>query len=342
VLAVGFGSLGARMAAQEADSAEHNRALRLLARIPMPQMSGTWDHLSADPATSRLFLSAQDDHAVDVVDLATERPILRIVGSFNRPQGECYVPGLNKLVITNGRDGTCRIISGTTYRVLDSVQLSLGADMIEFDPRTRYLYIDHGGNDSKRGPGMLAIVDAVSDKLVGNIGTDFRPAAMALEKSGPRIYVILPGKNQVAVIDRTTRRIVDRFPVGGRPASMTFDEGHRRLFVPSRTIPGKNPGQHLFVIDADSGKTVATVPCMDGIESMFYDAALRRLYVTGLEGFAEIYQQADPDTYTSIARIPTGPGAGTSQFIPELNRYCVALSPQDKQVSQIWVFEPIP
>jgi DNA-binding beta-propeller fold protein YncE len=213
--------------------------------------------------------------------------------------------------------------------------------MIGFDPGTKRLYVDNGGTDSKRGPGSLAVIDAETGQLIGRVATEFRPAAMALERSGPRLYVILPGEGQVAVVDRRAGAIVARFAVGGRPASLALDEGDRRLFVPGRTIPGTNPGQRLFVLDADSGRTVASVPCEDGIESLFYDAALRRLYATGLQGFIEIFQQDDPDRCRLLARIPTGPGAGTSEFIPELNRYCVALSPRGKQPAEIWVFEPV-
>ena len=143
-----------------------NPALRLVGRIPMSHMSGTWDHLAADAKTGRLFLSAQEDHAVDVVDLRAARPILRMIGNFNRPQGQFYVPELNKLVVTNGKDGTAKIFRGDTYELTTTIPLSLGADMMEYDPRTKYLYVEHGGRDSNRGPGKLSIIDAVSEKVV--------------------------------------------------------------------------------------------------------------------------------------------------------------------------------
>ena len=40
-------------------SAENNAALALVGRIPVPNMTGTWDHLTVDLATDRLFASAQ-------------------------------------------------------------------------------------------------------------------------------------------------------------------------------------------------------------------------------------------------------------------------------------------
>lgn len=316
--------------------------LRLVAKIPMPQMKGTWDHLAADPKTGRLFLSAQEDHAVDVVDLKTNQPVHRISGFFNRPQGEYYVPDLDKLVVTNGKDGTCKFLKGDTYELLGSIQLSLGADMIEYDPQTKTLYVESGGTDSKRGPGKLTLIDAVSGERVGEIVTDFRAAAMAMEKDSPRLYVALPGANQIAVIDRETRAFVARFDVGGRPASMALDEKTHRLFVATRTF-GNNPGPARFVVlDTASGKILASLDSTDATENMFFDAAHGRIYTSSLEGAIQIYRQIDPDHYKSVGRIAAPPHAGTSQFIPELNRFCVAISPHENQVSQVWVFEAIP
>jgi len=316
--------------------------LRLVARIPMPQMSGTWDHLTADPRTARLFLSAQEDHAVDVVDLTTNRPIHRIAGFFNRPQGEYYVAGLDKLVVTNGKDGTCKLLRGDTYELLGSIQLSLGADMIDYDPATKLLYVESGGKDSNRGPGKLTLIDAIAGTPVGEIVTDFRAAAMAMEKSGPRLYVALPGANQIAVIDRPTRTITARFDVTGRPASMALDETGRRLFVATRTFAGDPRPPRFLVLDTDNGQTLASLDCTDATENMFFDAAHHRIYTSSLAGAIQVYRQLDADHYRSAGQIAASPHAGTSQFIPELNRFCVALAPHENQVSQIWVFETIP
>jgi hypothetical protein len=319
-----------------------NPALRLVARIAMPHMSGTWDHLAADAKTARLFLSAQEDHAVDIVDLRAARPILRMIGNFNRPQGQFYIPELNKLVVTNGKDGTAKIFRGDTYQLTTTIPLSLGADMMEYDPNTKYLYVEHGGRDSNRGPGKLSVVDAVSETVVGSIDTDLRSASLAIETSRPRLYDALPGANQVAVIDTNARQIVKRFDLPGRPASLALDERNHRLFVATRSVAGNRTPPTFLVLDTESGKAVATLEGIDGSEGLWYDAPHRRIYSTGLEGYVQAYQQVDPDHYAVLATIRTRDHAGTSQFIPELNRLCVALAPHDHEAAEVWIFEPLP
>ena len=316
--------------------------LRLIAKIALPQMTGTWDHLAADPRRAHLFLSAQEDHAVDVVDLGMNRPVRRIAGFFNRPQGECYLPDLDTLVVTNGRDGTCKILDGRTYALEHTIQLSMGADMIDYDRESKLLYVESGGKDSNRGPGKLTVIDVRSGQVAGEIATDFRAAALAIERGTARLYAALPGANQVAVADRATRQIVTRFPIAGRPASLALDELGHRLFVATRTFKDSPARPRLFVIDTRTGGTIATLDSPDAVENMFYDAAHRRIYTSSLEGAIAVYRQIDNDHYEAAARIAAVPHAGTSQFVPELNRFCVALPPHDGQAAQVWVFDTAP
>jgi hypothetical protein len=55
------------------------------------------------------------------------------------------------------------------------------------------------------------------------------------------------------------------------------------------------------VLDTNSGKIVAQLDCVGDTDDLFYDAALRRLYVSGGEGFLSVFQEQDPDHYTYLA-----------------------------------------
>jgi hypothetical protein len=146
----------------------------------------------------------------------------------------------------------------------------------------------------------------------------------------------------VDVIDRTTQSIVSRWAVGGRPASMALDEAGHRLFVATRTWAGDPAPARLVVLDADTGRHLAELGSTDATENMFFDAAHHRIYTSSLEGAIAIYRQVDRDHYVVAGRIAASPHAGTSQFIPELNRFCVALAPHGQKVSQVWVFATVP
>ena len=319
-------------------TAQSNDALTLVARIPVPDMTGTWDHLTADSVTKRLFASAQEDNQVRVFDLAARKPLYTISGGFNRPQGLYYVPGTEALAVTNGRDGSLRSFNGKTYEPIKILPLSLGADMMDMDPQTKYLYVDHGGIDSNRGPGALAVIDSKTWEKVGEVPTEYRPGSLEVEKGGNRLFVTLPGLSQVAVIDRTKGQIFARFQLStpAQPIALTLDETGHRLFVGNRKPASFN------VLDLDTGRLIATLDTIDGIEGMYFDVHLHRIYLTALDGYVQVIQQIDTNHYKPIARFFTGHHAGTSQFVPSMNLLCVAVPPVEGQAAEIWLFQPKP
>jgi len=319
-----------------------NPALRLVAKFPIPQMTGTWDHLAGDAQSGRLFLTAQDEHAIDVLDVKSGKLLHRISGGFNRPQGQYFIPQFKRLVTSNGRDGTVRFTNTDTYELANTVQLSIGADLMQYDPNRKRLYIESGGKDSNRGVGKVSVVDATRGEILNEIATDYRAAAMAIEKARPRLYVAIPALNQVLLIDTAKNEIVGKYDVPGRPGFIGLDEKHHRLFVSTRKH-ATSPAEPTFnVIDTESGKRLATLPTIEDTSGIAYDAAHCRIYTSGLSGFVHAIQQVDANRYQTLARFPTGHHAGTSYWMPELNRFFVAIPPYESRKAEVWAFEPLP
>jgi len=118
LVVLGLGAAQAQSTEKSVDlgTAQDNAALTLVGRILVPNMTGTWDHATANAATSRRFAFAQEDNQVRVFDLEASKPLFTISGGFNRPQGLYYVTGKRVLAVTNGKDGTLRSRDGTTYQ----------------------------------------------------------------------------------------------------------------------------------------------------------------------------------------------------------------------------------
>lgn len=315
--------------------------LELVRRIPVPQMTGTWDHLTVDPATDRLFLSAQDQQMVYVVPLKGSAAIRRITEGFDRPQGELYVPRANRLVVTNGRSARVSLLDGRDLRPVAALTISAGADMIASDPAHGVLYVESGGTDSHRGPGWLAVIDPRSGRLMGRVTTGYRAAALVMAQRSPRLYVAIPALDQVAVIDTDTRRVVTRWQVPGRPASMALDEGRGRLFVATRTFAGDPRPPVLSVLDTADGRLLTTLPSKDATENMYWDALHRLIYTSSLDGYVQAYREREGDHYALVATVRTVPHAGTSQLVPGLDELCVAAPPEDGQPAAVWVLRPV-
>jgi DNA-binding beta-propeller fold protein YncE len=159
-----------------------------------------------------------------------------------------------------------------------------------------------------------------------------------VEKHGSRLFVTLPGLSEVGVVDRGKNQIVQRYQTQkpGQPIALALDEAGHRIFIANR-----RPAS-FQVLDMETGKVLTTMDSIDGIEGIWFDAKLHRIYMTALDGYVQVVQQIDPDHYKTIARFFTGHHAGTSQFVPGLNLLCVAVPPVEGQASEIWLFQPKP
>jgi DNA-binding beta-propeller fold protein YncE len=311
--------------------------LKLVQTIPMPHVQDRLDHLGADVPGKRLFIAALGDkqNTVEVVDLKSNQRTASIPGQ-SKPQGVFYSVDYKKLFVANGTDGTYKIFAGDTLKPINSFPVGEDADHVGYDPATKYLYI--GTGDAKSG--ALVIVDTRTGAKIGEIKTEARPGGIKFDKSNPQIYVTLTGTSRLGVLDRKKREEVTAWAVPGVPGNvaLAIDEKHHRLFAGSRMPP------LLSVLDTDTGKTIAQIEGVDGIDDLWYDAAHQRIYASGGRGFdvgfVYIYQQTGADQYKLAGKIPTAPGAGTSLWVPEFNRFFVAAPASDKQQAQVLVFEP--
>lgn len=317
-----------------------NAPLHLLQTISMPGVKGRLDHLDVDVTGQRLFVSGLENGSVEVVDLQAGKWSLRIPG-FKKPQGIAYVAALNKLFVASGDDGMLRVFRVDTFALLDSIPLELGPNRVAYDPDGKLLYVGYSGKDAGKDYGKVGIIDAAKDLKVADVQVAAHPAEILLNKSGDTLFVLIPAASKVQVIDTKKRQVVSTWPVSSqRPGDAAFDETVKRLFLGTHGPP------QMIAMDSTTGKEVAELPTMDGMDGVYFDSKLRRTYVSGGRGFdvgfVYVYQQQDPNHYMQIGTIPTRPGAGTSFWSPELDRYYVAAPATDKDDAAILVYEPRP
>ena len=146
-------------------------------------------------------------------------------------------------------------------------------------------------------------------------------------------------------LDTQKRELIKSWPArGSGAADMALDRIRHRSFVGTRTPP------ELTVYDSLSGKEVQSLPAPETMDGVYYDANLKRVYMTGgrwygtpeaSPGWIYVYQQKDPDHYDVISKIKTRPGSGTSLLEPQFERFYVASQAIGDQEAAILVFEPV-
>ena len=320
--------------------AQEKQAFRLVQTIPMPSVKGRIDHMDVDVEGKRLFVAAVENGSMEVVDLDAGRWTHSIAG-FKTPTEMCYVRELNKIFVASRDDGMVRIFRGDSLDLIDSIKLELGANRIVYDSGSKYLYVGYGAKLAGFDYGRVGIIDARSDKLLGDMIVEAHPSQILLDNTARRILVAVWELGRVDVFDAKDRQLILSWTTGGQSGDMALDQAHHRLFVATRTAP-----QLMLVYDSESGQEIARLPAEGRMNGLYYDGWHKRIYVTcGRElpaGFVFVYQQKDPDHYEFIDKVPTAPGAGTSFWVPQLNRFYVAVPGLEKQEAAILVFEPQP
>ena len=316
--------------------------LQLVQTIPLPRVQGRFDHLDVDVEGKRLFIVAVEGGSTEVVDLSAAKWTRSIPG-FKTPTEPVYVPELNKLFVVSRDDGMVRVFRGDSLDLIDSVKLELGANRAFYDPAGQILYVGYGGHLAGFDYCRVGLIDARSNKLVGDIvvNHESQSSQILMDNATGRIFVAVPEHRRMDVFDARDRRLVVTFPTGGEGGDMALDRTHHRLFLATRNAP-----QMMIVYDSESGREVASLPAEGRMNGVYYDAPHQRIYVTcGRElpaGFVFVYQQKDPDHYEFMGKVPTGPGAGTSFWVPTLNRLYVAAPAHGKQGAAVLVYEPQP
>ena len=317
-------------------SARNEPPLKLVQTIPMPDIEGRIDHFSIDLKGQRAFLAALAKNTIEVVDLKAGQ-VTQTLPGFAKPQGVRYVAELNKLFVATGLDGALRTLDGHSLSVVDTANVSLGADAIGYDPRSKQLYVGSGGHDANKESGDLTVFNAVTGAKVDAIVTDAHAGGSVVDRRGRNLYVLVPEKSQVVVLDRRTHARVVTWTIPGiqKDVAIDLDERTHRLFL------GVRSPASVVVLDSNSGSVVASVETVATLDGLAFDPSTKRIYTSGGEGFVDVTQQKDADHYERVARIPTGPNARTSLFVPEWRRLYVAVPSDKDRSAELLVFEAV-
>lgn len=311
-----------------------NQLAKNLTTTRMVGVANHFDHLTPDLQNNRLFVVPEDNKSIEVYDIRTGKFIHSIKG-IGVGHSVVWRPDINRIFVTDGSDGDLKIFDGTTYALLKSVKLLADSDATGYDPVTHDLYIADGGLDAKLNYTFLEIVNTDTGEKVGQIKIDSnRLEAMAVEKSGSRLFLNMTEKNSIGVIDRKKNVVAAVWPLSDCKvnASVAIDEKNHRLFAACRD-------GHMNVLNSDTGKVLANYPISTGVDDMTFDPASQRIYVATGEGFVNVFKEIDADHYEDIGKIPTGPLGKTGLLVPSMNEYFVAVPPHGETCAEVMVFQ---
>ena len=237
------------------------------------------------------------------------------------------MPDAGLVAVANGQSGDLVLLQSADGRVVKVVSLGGDADNVRYDAPAKRLFVGYGS-------GAIAAVD-LEGQRAGEVKLQGHPESFQLERNGSRIFVNVPDARHIAVLDRAAMKLVGTWPVTEAAANypMALDEANHRLFIGCR-----NPAM-VLIYDTTSGKRVGSSPIVGDTDDLFYDAARKRLYVTGGEGFIDVFHQNDADHLTRVAHVASAGGARTSLYVPDEGRLYLAVPLRGAQKSEIRIYE---
>jgi DNA-binding beta-propeller fold protein YncE len=297
------------------------------ATIDLPGVEGRIDHLAVDTGAQRLYVAALGNNTVEVLDLKSGRHVRSLPG-FREPQGIAVVSDPKLVVVANGQGEGVQFIDTNDYHPVRAVRLGDDSDNVRYDPSAGRLFVGFGG-------GALASIHAADGQVLGEAKLAGHPESFQLERSGSRVFVNVPTADQIAVVDRSTMKVVATWPVVGAKSNfpMALDEANHRVFIGCRR-PAK-----VLLFDTATGKPSTSFDIVGDTDDLFYDAARKRLYVSGGEGYLDVFQEQDASHFARVAHMTTAAGARTSLFVPEQGRLYLAVPHRGGQKAEIRIYE---
>ena len=312
--------------------------LKLAGSADLPGYTGDFDHFAIDRKDGRLFLAGEESAELEVFDLNTGKIIERMKG-FGVPHSVLYMPEAGELLVVDGEKPS-PVLDAATLKVKRSYDLPKGADSIGYDESSKHLWVVTGGKDVPQKDSNLIEIDPATGKTIKSVHFDAdHVEAMAVEQNGPRLFINVTDKNYLAVVDKASGKVTRQIAIeqAEQNAPVAIDEAGHRLFVVTRK-PGK-----LVILNADTGGTVAVFPAPARTDEVVWDAANRRVYVAGGQGYVSVVQQDGPDRYREIAKVQSLPGAKTEIVDPDARHLWVAASPgETKAMARLLRFDIIP
>lgn len=258
---------------------------------------GSWDYLSVDEPTGRLFVS--HGTMVQVVDTKTGS----LTGTIpNTPgvHGIALAQDLEKGFISNGKDTSVTVFDLKTLAFIVKIRVTgLNPDAILYDAFSKKVFVYNGRSAN------ATVIDAVKNTVITTIQLEGKPEYSVSDGAG-KVYVNIEDKSLVTVIDATTLKVLQNWPIapGEEPSGLALDnETHRLFSVCSNKI--------MVILDASDGKVITTLPIGEGCDGVKFDPELKRAYSSNGEGSITVVKEKPGDKFNVSETIPTQPGART-------------------------------
>jgi len=257
---------------------------------------GGWDYLTLDSSARRLYIS-RATHVI-VMD-ADSGMVVGDIPDTPGVHGIALAPELGRGFISNGREGTVTIFELKTLKAITKVKAGENPDAILYDPSSKRVFAFNGRSQN------ATAIDAATGTVAGTIKLEGKPEFAVSDEKG-KIFVNIEDKSQIDAIDPATLEVKAGWPLApcDEPSGLAMDRKQRRLFAGC-------DNKMMAVVDADTGKVIATPAIGDGVDANAFDPKTDLAFASCGEGVLTVVHEDSPTKFSVAQTVTTQPGART-------------------------------
>ncbi len=263
---------------------------------------GSWDYLTLDPESRRLYVS-RSTHVM-VIDADTGKVVGDIPDTAG-VHGIAVAADLGRGFTSNGKAASATIFDLKTLKTIGTVKTGEGPDAIIYDAASKRVFTFNGrSNDA-------TAIDAAAGTAAGTVELGGKPEFAAADGAG-HVFVNLEDKSEIVAFDSKTLKVTARWPLapGEEPSGLAIDTKNHRLFSGCHN-------KMMVVVDYETGKVLATPAIGQGVDATAFDPSTSCAYSSNGEGTLTIVHEDDPSTFKVLENVTTQRGAKTMALDPK-------------------------
>jgi len=257
---------------------------------------GGWDYVTTDSAARRIYIS-HDTHVV-VLDADTQEKIGDVSGT-QRIHGIAIAAEFGRGYISNGATNNITVFDLKSLKPLGLIPAGTNPDAIIFDAATKRVFAMNGRS------GDITAINAADGKVVGSVAIGGKLEFAAADGKGT-IFVNVEDKSELVHVDAQKLTVLHRWPLAPctEPSGLAMDTATRRLFVAC-------DNKTMAVVNADTGKVVATLPTGEGTDAGGFDPETKFAFSSNGEGTLTVVHEDSPDKFSVVENVATKKSART-------------------------------
>lgn len=255
-----------------------------------------WDYALVDAPAHTLYVT--QGAQVTVIDTETGKTI-HIIDDLKGTHGVA-LDAIDKYgYISDGGANAVVVFDRHSFAKVASIPAGTNPDGIAYEPVTRTVWAFNGRSKN------ATVIDTTTNKVVATIDLPGKPEFPAADGKGT-VFVNIEDKNQIVRLDAKTKTATATWPLNcASPSGLAMDTSSRRLFSVCDE-------KKMNVLDANTGKNVATVAIGEGPDAAAFDAEKKLVFSSnGEDGTLTVVHEDAPDKYSVVQTVQTQKSART-------------------------------